>query len=138
MNDNVLPRNAACAPPAGLAVKDAQYRPPLGVSDIGVAYVELTSASDDAVVGVSSPQAKAVEIHATVTEGARTSMKRVDSLPLPAGKPVAFASGGLHLMVISPQPIKAGDATFPIEFQLQSGATKIVPFRIGTGSEHRN
>lgn len=137
---------ASCQQPTGdgLRISGATYRPPLGSSGVGVAYLTIRSDKDDRVVGVSSAMAKSVEIHANVTMPmsgpgmsvdmpGMTSMKKLDSVALPAGKDVVFSEGGMHLMVFDPQPIKAGDATFPVEFKLESGTTKIVPFRSGTG-----
>ena len=55
-------------------------------------------------------------------------MRKVDSVDLPAGQMVAFEPGGLHLMVISPQPGAPG-ATFPIQITLESGRTETISFR---------
>lgn len=129
---------AACSPGDGLTATDATYRPPLGASGIGVGYVTLTSDAADRIIGVSSPQAEKIEIHATVTEGSSSSMQRLDSVALEPGKPAVFAPGGMHLMVIAPQPIKAGDATFPVEFALESGKRKTIAFRVGTGGARGN
>lgn len=129
---------AACAPADGIAATHAVYRPPLGASAIGVGFVTLRSATQDRIVGVSSARAKAVEIHATVTEGANSSMHRVDSVELPAGKDVVFGPGGMHLMVFEPDPAGSKDATFPIQFELESGGTKIVAFRGETAKTHGN
>ncbi len=118
---------AACGQGPGLAIKDAEFRPPLGVTGIGVAYVSVTSGVTDRIIGVSSPQADRIEIHASVTAGTQTSMKRLDSVELPAGKTVTFGPGGMHLMVFSPRSM-APDATFPIQIELQSGRNETVPF----------
>lgn len=132
----------ACEPATqGLAVSDAVYRAPLGASDVGVAYVSLTSAVDDRIIGVSSDMAAAIEMHETVTDDGRSRMQRVEVVDLPAGREVVFASGALHLMIMSPQPAAAqaggASATFPIQFQLESGKTQIVRFLAGTGPAHR-
>jgi hypothetical protein len=118
---------AACGQGSGLVIKDAEFRPPLGVTGIAVAYLSVTSGSADRIIGVSSTQADRVEIHASVTTGTQTSMKRLDSVELPAGKTVIFGPGGMHLMVFSPRPM-APDATFPIQIELQSGRNETVPF----------
>lgn len=131
----------ACEPRSdGLVVRDAIYRAPLGTSEVGVAYVTLKSVAGDRIVAVSSDMAGAVEMHATVTADGRSRMQRVETVELPAGREVAFSSGGLHLMVMAPKPVAgdAGDAsaTFPIQFQLESGRTQIVRFLAGTGPAH--
>jgi copper(I)-binding protein len=119
---------AACGPGAPtLRIENAEYRAPLGTSEIGVAYFSITSASADRIVGISSPQANSIEMHASVTEGSRTSMKRLDAVDLPAGKTVTFGPKGMHLMVFTPKPLPAG-ATFPMQIALQSGRIETVPF----------
>ena len=119
---------AACGQgPAPLIVDNAQYRPPLGASGIGVAYFSVTSPVADRIVGVSSPQAEKVEAHTSVNEGGQASMKHLAEIALPAGKPVVFAPNGMHLMVFSPKPLAPG-ATFPIQIDLQSGRSETIWF----------
>lgn len=117
---------AACGQGA-LKIDGAEYRAPLGVSGIGVAYFSVTSPSDDAIVGISSPQADRIEMHASVTEGTQSSMKRQERVELPAGQMVTFAPKGLHLMVFAPKPLQRG-ATFPIQIDLQSGRSETILF----------
>jgi copper(I)-binding protein len=117
---------AACGQEA-LRIDGAEYRAPLGASGIGVAYFSVTSRSDDAIVGISSPEADRIEMHTSVTEGTQSSMKRQDRVELPAGKTITFAPKGLHLMVFAPKPLQPG-ATFPIQIDLQSGRSETVLF----------
>jgi copper(I)-binding protein len=127
----------ACAPQKALIIEQTEYRPPLGTGDVGAAYFSIRSAKTDRIVAISSSAAQAVEIHASVTEGDSVSMKRMESVELPAGKTVTFEPGGLHLMVISPS--KEGfESGFPITIELQSGARETVPFRKfdGVGNHH--
>lgn len=119
---------AACGQRSGVTVEQAEFRPPLGASGIGVAYFTIRSARDDRILSVSSPQADSIEIHATVTNGNSVSMERLDSVEIPAGKTIVFEPGGMHLMVISPR-LTAPEAPFPITIELQSGASPEVEFR---------
>lgn len=125
---------AACQPKESLVVAGAEYRPPLGATDIGVAYFTITSAKADRIVAVGSPEADSVEIHASVINNGRSSMQRLESVGLPAGKPVEFTPGGMHLMVFSPHPVP-GDTAFPITIELQSGASRTISFEYRRGSE---
>ena len=54
-------------------------------------------------------------------------MEQRPDIALPAGKTVKFEPGGLHLMVIAPQPLAAG-ATFPIQIELESGSVQTIAF----------
>lgn len=95
---------AACGQASpNLVVDDAQYRPPLGETGIGVAYFSVMSSVEDRIVGVSSPEADRIEVHASVMKGDQVSMQRLDEVELPAGKPVVFGPNGMHLMVFAPR-----------------------------------
>jgi periplasmic copper chaperone A len=124
----------ACESEGGVTVEQAEFRPPLGASGIGAAYFTIHSDRDDRIVSVSSPLADSVEIHATVTSGNSVSMQRLDSVDLPAGKTIAFETGGMHLMVFSPHATDPG-AAFPITIELQSGAKHEARFRQIAGGE---
>lgn len=77
------------------------------------AYFTLCNATGepDALVGVSTPEAGAAEMHeSTQTDDGMMTMSPVSSLDLPPGEPVRFAPGGYHVMLIGLfQPIAAGD-----------------------------
>ena len=123
---------AGCGQPdAPVTVSDPVYRPPLGAGSVGAAYLTIESASDDSVVSFSSPMAAAVEIHETVVENGRASMRPIGALELPAHTPVALEPGGMHLMIIDPQPIEV-DQTFPLMIELESGVTLTVKSELST------
>lgn len=50
--------------------------------------MQITSATDMALVGVASPAAKVVELHETTQDGNVIRMRAVDKLALPAAKTV--------------------------------------------------
>jgi copper(I)-binding protein len=112
---------------SSLTVTDAQYRPPLGATGIGVAYFSVRSETADRIIGVSSPEAASIEMHGSVSNGVQTVMKRMESVDLPAGQTVTFGPKGMHLMVFGPKPLAEG-ATFPIQIELQSGRSETVAF----------
>lgn len=128
---------AACSPAADkiteLTASNAIIAVPRGISGVTAAYVTLVSPTDDRIIGVSSPNARAVEMHAMTMAGtgpgAMMQMRKLDGLDLPAGKPVRFAQGGLHIMVFDPEAL-APAATFPIIFRLKSGTKKTVAFSV--------
>lgn len=119
---------AACGgQTVSLTVDDATYRPPLVDGGTGVAYFSITSNIADRIVEVTSPDAQAVEIHASSDAGGMAAMHRLESVELPAGKPVTFGPGGLHLMVLSPTSQHAS-ATFRIQIKLESGRVETISF----------
>lgn len=119
---------AACGgQTVSLTVDNAEYRPPLVDGRMGVAYFSITSNIDDQIVGISSPEAQAIEMHESVLVNGMASMEQRESVDLPAGKTVRFEPGGLHLMVIGPKPV-AANATFPIQIELGSGRVETISF----------
>ena len=123
----------SCGQPGpGVVIEDAQFRPPLGSTGIGVGYFTIRSDKADRIIAVSSPEADSIEIHASVTTGGNVSMQKLDGVDLPPGKTVGFESGGMHLMVFSPR-ISGEALTFPITIELQSGAKPTTLFHVITG-----
>ena len=124
---------SACGQEAGVRIENADFRPPLGSSGIGVAYFTITSDKADRIVSISSPEADRIEIHASVTQDGNVSMKQLQTVELPPGETVRFEAGGMHLMVFSPRNV-GQESAFPITIQLQSGVKQTAQFRKITGS----
>lgn len=73
------------------------------------AFMILTSSTDARLVGVQSPAAGVAEIHEMALENNVMRMRAIESLALPAGKPVELRPGGYHLMLLDlKQPLEAG------------------------------
>ena len=127
-----------CGQGSGIVIDHAEFHPPLGSSGIGAAYFNVTSSKADRIVAVSSSEAASIEIHASVTTDGQVVMKHLETLDLPADRPVVFAPGGMHLMVFSPKKI-AAESGFPITFQFESGLKETVSFKqVEYRAEHRN
>jgi copper(I)-binding protein len=105
---------ASAAAHAQVAVSDAWIRGTVPGQRATGAFMQLASPADSTLVGVSSPVAKAAEIHTRAMEGGVMRMRAIDSLPLPAGKTVELRPGGYHLMLLDiRQPLKEGE-TVPV------------------------
>jgi len=103
----------APAKPTGLKVVAAWARATPGGAKIGAAYLEIQGApdGDDKLLGASSPVAGAVELHDHIKDGGIMRMRRVEVIPVPAGKKVTLKPGGLHLMLVELKaPLVEGDA----------------------------
>jgi periplasmic copper chaperone A len=103
--------------PAALSATGAWARTtPPGATN-GVVYMQIVSPVDDAIVAVSVPAsvAASAELHETMgadggaampnmpnmaSGDGQMTMTPVDSVPLPAGTPVAFEPGGKHIMLV--------------------------------------
>lgn len=96
---------------AEVTAKDAWVRGMVPAQNSTGAFLTLTSTVDAKLVGVSSPLAKMAEIHETKVMGGANHMHEVESLALPAGKPVALTPGGHHVMLMGmAKPVKPGES----------------------------
>lgn len=95
---------------AGMEISDAWAHATAPGQDVGAAYMTLKSSEDATLVSASSPAADSVEIHRMWMDHGVMKMRMLDSLSLPAGKPVKLEPGGFHLMLFDlKKPLKAGD-----------------------------
>jgi periplasmic copper chaperone A len=68
-------------------------------------YFELIVDGDlGALVSVTSPQARRVEMHETMSAGNMTSMHPLARIPVRGGERLIFAPGGRHLMLFDMDP----------------------------------
>ncbi len=110
---------------------------------VGGVYVTLTSPVDDRLLSVSSPVAGHAEVHEMTMEGNVMRMRELTGgLKLPAGKAVALAPGGLHVMLVDlKQPLAAGQV-IPVQFRFEHAPPVDLQVRVapvgaqGPGMEH--
>lgn len=115
----------------------------------GAAYMELTSAEGDTLLGVEVAKSIAAmaQVHETVmatdedsmgsmdsmdssdttaTEPMEMTMQEIDELELPAGETVALAPGGYHIMLMElAEPLEVGD-TITLELLFEKAGTQPV------------
>ncbi|MGX1501061.1 copper(I)-binding protein [Labrenzia sp. MBR-25] len=108
----------AAASPAlaeeSVRVFDAWARATILASRPGAAYFTIESKSDDTLIGVSTPVAAQVMIHAVEKDGDVSRMKHIETLELPAGERITLAPGGMHLMLMGLQDKLIEGTTFPM------------------------
>jgi copper(I)-binding protein len=117
---------AACsfATRAEVTVKDAWVRGTVPAQKTTGAFATLTSSEDAKLVAVKSPAATTVEVHESMMHGGMMHMQAVDSIALPAGKPVELKPGGYHVMLIGlTRPLKTGGKV-PLEFVIEDAKGK--------------
>lgn len=109
---------------SGLLISASVYAGEIQVGNVWVratapgqdtAGVDLTITSKQAatLIGVASPACKSVELHSMTMpqDGGMMKMREVETIALPAGKPVNLRAGGYHLMMTGLKaPLKAGDS----------------------------
>ncbi len=110
--------------PAAVTATDAWVRGTVPAQKITGAFLSLQSSEDAKVVGVSSPAAKAAEIHESGMDHGTMHMKAVDFVTLPAGKRVELKPGGYHVMLVGlTRPLAAGDLV-PLIFTVEDSRGK--------------
>jgi copper(I)-binding protein len=121
------------APPAfaqSVKVENAWARATVPGQKTGSVYVDLTSASNAALVAAGSPLAARAELHSMTMDGGVMRMRALPRIELPAGQTVKLAPGGMHVMLVDlKQPLKAGDKV-PLTLSVQSSGTSLTTLKI--------
>lgn len=106
-------------------VSNAWARATVPGQEVGAAYMSLKSTTNAVLVKVETPTAGSVEIHLMSMKNSVMEMRMLDKLPLPAGKSVDLAPGGLHLMLFDlKKPLKSGEK-LPFTLSIKYGNGKI-------------
>jgi len=99
----------------------------------GAAYMQLTAAEDDALIGASvdSSIAGMAQIHEVVMDAdGAMQMQQVASIPLPAGETVSLAPGGFHVMFMNlAVPFESGQK-FDVTLQLEELGEVVVEVEV--------
>ncbi len=84
---------------AQVSVSEPWIRATVPAQKVTGAFMRVQSATPARLVGVQSDVAGRAELHEMAMDGQTMRMRRVESIELPAGKPVNLASGGYHVML---------------------------------------
>ena len=115
---------------AEVKITNAWVKPTVPGQPVAGAYMTLVSDRDIDIVEMHSPVAGKTEIHSMSMEGNIMRMKRLERLPLKAGKPVELKPGGFHIMLMElNHQIKEGEAV-PINLVSQDDNGKRVTLSI--------
>lgn len=145
-SDNASTDTTVAAKQGGISITKQWARTSPMASDMGAAYMTITSPTDDALTGVSVDASVAgmAQIHETVmaegmsessdmstgtTAAPAMSMQEVDEIALPAGEAVSLAPGGYHIMLMKlAAPLKAGtEITLKLTFKNAGDMSVTVP-----------
>lgn len=126
---------------AQVIVKDAWVRATVPQQKATGAFMQLTASQDSRLVSVSSSAVPVVELHEMSMQDDVMRMRQIPALELPAGKRVALAPGGYHLMLLDlKQPMEAGDRVpLTLVFEGKAGERETVQVTaqvraLGTGA----
>jgi len=120
-----------CARAEAPAARDAWARATPPGSDVAAVYVTLVGGKTaDRLVGGSTTRASMTHLHSMEDSGGMARMRPVDGLDVPAGKSVALAPQGLHLMLMGlDKPLVAGEH-FPLTLHFEKGGDRIVEVHV--------
>lgn len=123
---------------AQVAVSDAWIRGTVAHQTATGAFMQLVAERDGRLVEANSPAAAQVEIHEMRMENDVMRMRRIDALPLPAGKQVVLQPGGFHLMLTGLKaPLREGDKVpLSLVFQADGQAPQTVRLDVPVRALH--
>jgi copper(I)-binding protein len=117
---------------ADLSIKEGYLRevPPGQV--ISAAFMQLTNNSDNTVtlIGGSSPEVKAIEVHNHTMLDGVMKMTKLAGLEIEAGKTVSLKPGGLHIMFIGLTKNLQKGTNFSFSLNFQNGESQAVSLPI--------
>jgi copper(I)-binding protein len=102
-----------------ISVSGAWLRAVAPGQNTSAAYMALTNTSAQArrLLAISSPQARAIEVHESIQVDGMWRMRRLTDVTVPAGANFNLQPGGAHLMVFGLAPgLRHGDV---VSFTLQ-------------------
>lgn len=128
---------AALAQSPTIEIGDPWARPPIGQARNSAAYMTLTNrgSEPDRLLGASTAVAGKTELHTTIREGEVMRMREVQSIELKPGAEVKFAPGGLHVMLMDVQRLKAGES-FTLTLQFEKAGKQDVTVAVRSGPAH--
>jgi copper(I)-binding protein len=130
----VLAAPAALAQSSTIEIGNPWARPPIGQARNAAAYMTVTNrgSEPDRLLGASTSVARKTELHATIREGEVMRMREVQNIELKPGAQVQFAPGGLHVMLMDVQRLKAGES-FTLTLQFEKAGKQDVTVAVRSG-----
>lgn len=119
-------------PAPAVVVTGAWCRATPNAARAGGCFATFQSATDDRLIGGSTPGAAQLQVHEMTLDGGMMRMGQIEGgLPLPAGQTVALAPGGSHIMLMElTRPLVEGETTpLTLEFASAPSVTVKAPVR---------
>jgi periplasmic copper chaperone A len=123
-------------PPRELVIERARAGESNPAWNIAAAYFEVMNGTDApmAIVDVTSPAARTVEMHETTIAGGMMSMRQVALIVLEPRRRMRLRPGGSHLMLIDVnRPLRTGD-TVDLTLTFHDKSTRTVTARVEPAS----
>lgn len=113
-----------CYEAPNITAENAVIRKPPAGTNITAAFFTLKNGTHEelAIAEIKSDVAATVEIHETYQEKGMAKMRKVESIPVPAGGEAVLKPGSYHVMLIDlKRELKTGE-TLPLIVKFSSGA----------------
>lgn len=109
---------------SGVVVDDAWIRMAPPVIKVHAGYLTLSNhgPAERHLIAVESPAYARAEMHISREVNGVATMEHLAQVTVPPGKPVAFAPGSLHLMLMGAKDKQSEGATVPLTLIFQNGA----------------
>lgn len=108
------------APEHGGSIEVIDARARFTTGDVGAVYFEVHAEGlDDTLVSASAEIADDTQLHTVVTEGATSSMQRVEGIPIDAGGHITLQPGGYHVMLLGVEAIPEVGSTFEVVLEFE-------------------
>ena len=127
---------AACRPPPdGIRIRDAWVRLAALKGEPAAAYFRIEGGEEGTrLVGVSSPLARRVELHESVTTGGRAKMKPIKRVEFSYQGRIDFEAAGKHAMLFGlDKSVKEGGSV-PITFAFDAAPPITVNAKVRSAS----
>jgi copper(I)-binding protein len=128
---------AACAGSGEFSIDDAWIAETPPGATVAAGYLELVNDGGETaeIVGAESPACERIEFHRMEMDGDIARMRQQESLTVAPGERLTLSPNGIHLMLIRPQALAAGDRV-PIRFSLADGAELSIEAVVRARAEH--
>jgi copper(I)-binding protein len=115
-----------------IQVENAWTRATMPGQDAAGVDLTVTSKHAATLVGVSSPACKSMELHSMTMprDGGMMKMREVETIALPAGKPVNLRAGGYHLMMTGLKAPLKGDVSVPLILSIREGNKPVMKVKV--------
>jgi len=115
----------AGAAQAAVQVGGAWARATMPGQKVAGVYLQIESNVKARLVGVRTSAAKGAEVHEMSHSDGVMRMRKLESLELPAGRPVVLKPGGLHIMLLDiRQPLQPGQRV-PLTLIVEAGGERV-------------
>lgn len=123
-----------------LEIREARVRPAVAPDSGGApihsaAYLTIRNrgSADDRLLGAGFAGARRVEIHETqVNPEGLATMRRVESIAIPAGREIRLEPGGLHIMLMDLEVSLVSGDTVRLSLEFENNGSRTVAAEVGS------